>query len=64
MPLLTNVLKYALKRRKKVTSLENELNSKMIITSSHRGVSLEVIAFWSRDYKGDREGIPHIHPIP
>ena len=21
-------------------------------------------AFWARDYKGDREGIPHIHPSP
>ena len=33
------------------------------VVSGYR-VQLHVLVLETRDYKGDREGIPHIHPIP
>ena len=34
------------------------------IRQSHKGEQSENNRYTPRDYKGDREGIPHIHPIP
>ena len=55
------VFKYARAVKQKVW---NEVEKSEPYARGGGGGVLPYITYTARDYKGDREGIPHIHPIP